>query len=454
MAATRVVGDAIAFGLISSSPVEASRGTLSHGSGRIALRKGTASKLWNEQVGGEQKQAKHIGRRSLSVVASRAGRVQPGGGYGAPTQGGELYLPFQKPTGGPTLAGSPDEHMEVLRDRRGQWYEFAPLLSGLYRLGYTSQMLDEATGLTSIEQNTLIVGAQVYGTLKESELAEDTLAYFEVSDPLLLYELRVLSVSQRKVAAEYVRQQRMDGKAVKELSRAIKDHERMRGKPGRDAFSTEPGDCLAFAYYRNAKECRRLEERTSMAEKGIALAVTDSARAKLATVLNPNAPVSEVDRGLMQVLRLTIEETNPRVIPVAGRLSEASPTDLLSAPAPDPRGPYRIFTSPANCSWVALPSYSPITKAASPAALTLNSATELPPKIAVQGRKDEPILLVVDRADVDNIFPEHYYVMSSKGGQGLSLLGGSQVKESEDKVLARVLLALRPPLSYQDEDTD
>lgn len=55
-----------------------------------------------------------------------------------------------------------------LRDRRGLWHEYASIIPLLARKGYSPAMIDEATGMTGVEQNMVVVAAQVLSPLTYS----------------------------------------------------------------------------------------------------------------------------------------------------------------------------------------------------------------------------------------------------------------------------------------------
>jgi hypothetical protein len=76
-----------------------------------------------------------------------------------------LYQPFRPP---PSIApveeavhGSKEEMLQRLTERMGLWHEWAPLITLLQRQGISPSEIDEATGLTGVEQNRTVVGAQV-----------------------------------------------------------------------------------------------------------------------------------------------------------------------------------------------------------------------------------------------------------------------------------------------------
>ncbi|XP_024191024.1 rubisco accumulation factor 1.2, chloroplastic-like [Rosa chinensis] len=71
----------------------------------------------------------------------------------------QVYQPFRPPPSPiPEQYRSLDAngHLEILANRLGLWYEFAPLISSLLQ-----PTIEEITGISSVEQNRLVVAAQV-----------------------------------------------------------------------------------------------------------------------------------------------------------------------------------------------------------------------------------------------------------------------------------------------------
>lgn len=59
------------------------------------------------------------------------------------------------------MQGSKEEMLQRLTERMGLWHEWAPLISLLQKQGVSPKEIDEVTGLTGVEQNMTVVGAQV-----------------------------------------------------------------------------------------------------------------------------------------------------------------------------------------------------------------------------------------------------------------------------------------------------
>ncbi|XP_019438898.1 PREDICTED: rubisco accumulation factor 1.1, chloroplastic-like [Lupinus angustifolius] len=65
-----------------------------------------------------------------------------------------LYQPFRPPpTPLPSKFSKLDlaARIDILANRLGQWYEYAPLIPALFREGFSPPSLEEATGITGVE---------------------------------------------------------------------------------------------------------------------------------------------------------------------------------------------------------------------------------------------------------------------------------------------------------------
>eukprot|EP00244_Chara_vulgaris_P011638 TRINITY_DN5860_c0_g1_i1.p1 TRINITY_DN5860_c0_g1~~TRINITY_DN5860_c0_g1_i1.p1 ORF type:complete len:455 (+),score=90.67 TRINITY_DN5860_c0_g1_i1:199-1365(+) len=380
---------------------------------------------------------------------------------------------------GPSVSGTTEDHLEILREGRAAWHELAPYLSALARAGFTPATIDEATGLTGVEQNNIIVGAQVYNSLEAGGLEPNVLAEFEVSGAEVLYELRILSNSQRKTAVEYVSAHKLDAKGARDLARAIKDHERKRGGDARRFFSTAPGDCLAFAYYRLSREGRSDEERKAAAEKGLQHVVTESARQALEALLRGESEGEGVALGgiigaggrdvVMRKLnlhRLSADEVSWRVIPLVGDLAAIDEETISMAPKPRAGTASGAFAtihtekSGREEKWTVVPGWPALANSGSPVALTVNAEAVKNRRVpdgqwaAMRPEIDFPVLLIVDR-EVDGVVETEYYIQGKDGKdgeKGVSLVTGRKVLESGRRPCGRVVMGMKPPLPQADND--
>jgi hypothetical protein len=138
----------------------------------------------------------------------------------------------------------------------------------------------------------------VHDSIKKSgKLTPQQLTFFDMEDgDATLYELRMLSITQRSQAAAYIADMQLGDKVgagaapyacvpgacerpmdsgrgrvaqrplpprcvqeAQTLARAVKDHERRGG--AQEGFSTAPGDCLAYKLFRDVSARSRGERR-------------------------------------------------------------------------------------------------------------------------------------------------------------------------------------------------
>lgn len=413
---------------------------------------------------------RHWSFRIESSAENRPRLIIPGGGSGGAnysssgasltSMSSSLYLPFLRPTPEAESENSDlsiDAKLEILRERRGLWHEYASLIPSLNRSGLTSSFISESTGMTGVEQNTVVVAAQVYNTLKEFGVEEHVLGFFDIGGADVLYELRVLPVDRRKIAAEYVVENALDGKGAKDLARAMKEFERRKREKGREAFSSSPADCLAFEFYRQSKEVRGDSETTSLLKKALEYAVTQSAIDLIQQALKGEKQ-TEVSAetiaksATISTVRLRPDETQARPIPVLGDFEEINYSALRNAPSPSISGPFRLFNTTLGCQWAAIPGWGPLLSMNWPVGVLLSNVDLIP---SLKGKKIEgPALLVVDTKDFE-LNESFYYVGKTGDSEKLELVPGFEAQEGRE-VFGKIVFALFPPdpNAEKDEDVD
>jgi len=193
-------------------------------------------------------------RRRASHIAASAILLPGGGSTGGGGGPGDRRLPFTPPPMTPPgqlyqLFHPPPsplppslrnldltQRLQILRDRMALWHEYAPLMSSLSRDDFNPSSIQEATGISGVEQNCLVVASQVRDWLLDDKVTAfppDLLPYFDsYSGPDLLYELRFLNARQRADAAWHAIDYRLEPKGVRELARAMKSFSCWRGEEG------------------------------------------------------------------------------------------------------------------------------------------------------------------------------------------------------------------------------
>ncbi|KAJ4886188.1 hypothetical protein Rs2_25936 [Raphanus sativus] len=372
-----------------------------------------------------------------------------------------LYQPFRPPSSPvPPQFRSLDSagKIEILAGRLALWFEYAPLISSLYAEGLTPPNIEELTGISSIEQNRLIVGTQVRDSISQSLHEPELIAAFDTGGAELLYEIRLLSTTQRVAAATYIIDRGFDSKRAQDLARAIKDYPSRRGDVGWLDFDYNlPGDCLAFLYYRQSRENKNpSEQRTSMLQLALEAAESEKAKKKLERELNggeeeEKVKVEEVKAVTIPVVRLKFGEvagaSSVVVLPVCK--AEEGEKNVLEAPMEiNAGGDFKVVEAERGWKrWVVLPSWKPVA-AIGRGGVAVSFRDDR--KVLPWDGKEEPLLVVVDRERSEVESGDGYYLVAEENG--LKLKKGSVLKEgSVEESLGMVLLVVRPPREDDDD---
>ncbi|RCV42708.1 hypothetical protein SEVIR_9G237400v4 [Setaria viridis] len=380
---------------------------------------------------------------------------------------GQLYQPFHPPPSPlPSKFRTLDltQRLEVLRERLGQWHEYAPLISALSRDGFTPSSIEEATSITGVEQNCLVVASQVRDSLLSETAAfpPDLLPYFDsYGGPDLLYELRFLNARQRADAAKHAIDYRLEPKGVRELARSMKDFPRRRAvDEGWEAFDgASPGDCLAFARFRQSREAIDVDDRIAELNRALQVVATETARARLELEMErarKKAAGEEVEEGeddtasrpAVNVVRLqygeVAEASTVLLLPVVRE------TDGVAAMESAPRRTKTdvdlgiVEVDKAWARWAVVPGWGPVAAAAEEAvAIELADGRRLPWRTA----EEEPVLVIANRGQKE-VAEQGSYVLEKEGR--LVVERGRKLAEQGITVAAaEVLIVVRPP---RDED--
>ncbi|KAG5549771.1 hypothetical protein RHGRI_014919 [Rhododendron griersonianum] len=376
----------------------------------------------------------------------------------------ELYQPFRPPPPPlPPKFRSLDTpaRLEVLTNRLGLWFELAPLIPALLQEGFSPSVIEQITGITSLDQNCFVVASQVRQTLTDPE----TLAFFENSGSEILYEIRLLSTSQRNAAARYLVENNSDAKAAQELARAIKDFPKRRGDKGWESFDyVIPADCLAFMYYRQALEHKNLsEQRTVALQQALEVAVSDKAKKRILGDLEGGEDSKDgvEDEGVVvPVVKMKVGEVAEAgtvvVFPVCkaedgGKGVDDVPWECRS------EGEFGVVVAEKGWSrWVVLPGWLPVVGLKRGGVVVAFRDARVLPWKANRWYKEEPILVVADRGRKEVVADDGFYLVLRSGdggrGDGLKVERGLALKENDVKEsLGTVVLVVRPPREESDD---
>ena len=343
-----------------------------------------------------------------------------------------------------------DELLTILTERTDVWHRMAKYITQLKTEGVGSEIIDDVAGINALEQNLWVVGTNVYKTLEERKCSEDLLEYFSTPGAeKLLYPLRVMTAEDRQTCAEYIAAEELDEKQSEQLVRAMREHARRTYDDDRLMFDYNPGDCLAYKYYRDALEETRTEEkRRQIVQKGLDRATSDRGREALEQILVEKE--DDETKGRIPVVELDDEEFDTCLLSIAGGLQDLTVQDLKGASATNRKGAFGIVTvGKAEEDWISLPMFQPFVAGFDMVAINVDNMLDLE---AFGAKTGGPGVLVVDRrVDKSQIDPEGLYAITFDD-KDISFVSGTEllsqveiVGEGKLTVLAKGLMAVKPP---------
>ncbi len=327
-----------------------------------------------------------------------------------------------------------------LRRKQGTWVAWAQGCQTLQQAKLTPQQIFEETGFEPIQQNQIVVAEQVYQSILKAGLSDKAQAHFDQRGSDLLYELRVLSQADRARVAEFTLKHGLEADEVRELVKPVKEYSyRKENPPG---FGDGPGDAIAFHFWKLARQKDDLQDRSRLIAQGLRFADSDGARQQIETLLTDFTVVKEQPAPTLPLYRLETETDLPRIIPVVGQMP-LTIDDLKAVPVAVPENPFGMVTFSGTGAWIAVPGWQVIFQSEDPVGL-LTRARQLPNYPAEAA--DEPVLLVVDRANRE--WQDDGYFLVAQAEQLTMHWSPSPI---DAPILGKVVLILRPK-RILDED--
>lgn len=340
---------------------------------------------------------------------------------------------------------SPDqEAMQALllglRRKQGTWVDWAQGCQTLQKAGLSSQKIFEETGFEPIHQNQIVVAEQVYQSILKAGVAEATQAHFTERGSDALYELRLLSQTERARTADFILQHGVDSEEIKDLVRPIKEYSYRRENP--PGFGDSPGDAIAFHYWKLIRQKDDLQDRSRLIAQGLRFADSITARQQIEKLLIDFTVVKQRPAPTLPLYRLENETELPRVIPVVGEMP-LSVDDFKAVPVTVPADPFGMVTFSGTGAWIAVPGWQVIFRAEDPVGL-LTQARQLPnyPPEAT----DETVLVVVNRAERE-WNADSYFLIADQDQLAVDWAD----HPLESPILGKVVLILKPK-RVLDED--
>ena len=167
------------------------------------------------------------------------------------------------------------EKLRSLLHKEGSWVDWGKTCKELQKAGCTPEQIFETSGLQESQQNIIIVASQVYESLEKEGVAESVLKYFQGPKTDVLYEFRILKHKQRAAAAELACAKNFDVDDAHELIKAARDVGRISQLP--DAFTSHPGDMVAYLCWKRARGKKDLQTRSRLIAQGLKFAHSVSA---------------------------------------------------------------------------------------------------------------------------------------------------------------------------------
>lgn len=324
------------------------------------------------------------------------------------------------------------ELVQTLRRKEGNWVAWGKACQELQKAGLSQQQIFEDTGFEPIQQNQVIVAAQVYGSLVSGDAPSEVLARFEQTGSDSLYELRVLTQAERIAAATLLVEKGIDSEGAHEVAKALKDFAHLTRKP--PDFADYPNDAVAHAYWKLAKQQADLAARSRLIAQALRFAKSEAARQQVEKLLTDFSVSRSRPAPRLPFYRLESASEQPRIMPVVGKLPLLL-DDWKAVPLVETEGVFQFVKFSGVGAWVALPGWQVVQSAEDPV-MILTDSDQLPGDPPEQV---EEVLLMIDREQREWAADSYFLIAKD---QQLQL---DWFEEAPDMpLLGRLLLVLRP----------
>jgi Rubisco accumulation factor 1 alpha helical domain/Rubisco Assembly chaperone C-terminal domain/Rubisco accumulation factor 1 helix turn helix domain len=332
-----------------------------------------------------------------------------------------------------------DALLQMLRRKENNWVEWGKACQQLQKTGLTPQEIFEATGFEPIQQNQIIVAAQVFESMITVGIAPATEVHYTRSGSDSLYELRILSQEDRAATADYLHSRNIDSEGSKEVAKAFKEFSYLRQPP--EGFTHHPGDALAYQYWRYSKQKSDLTEKTRLIARGLMFAHTQGARNEIEKLLTQIAAPPKRIAPALPFYRLEVDEELPRTFPVAGSFPLATEV-FSSVPTVMGTGAFQITHSNWTGGWLSLPGWQVLLKAVEP--------------IAIIAHPDAlPVKMLVSTTDTIFVFDRHITVWDEYNYFAIDRNSKIEVEwfdaEPNLPILGKLLFILNPKRPVESE---
>ncbi len=343
------------------------------------------------------------------------------------------------PPGTPERPSQPDTEtvdvkglLQMLRRKESNWINWGQACQQLQKAGYSPQTIFEETGFEPIQQNQVIVASQVYTSLVNAGVSDAVRSRFDRTGSDSLYELRILTQSERAAAAEFIVARNLDSEGAREVAKAVKEFSRRSTPP--EGFSNHPGDAVAYEYWKVARQQNHLQERSRLIARALMFAHSQEARQQIEKLLTEFAGGKQHQAPRLPFYRIEADEQQPCLLPVAGQLPLAT-ADLKDVPTVNNIGPFQLVEVSLHQRLVAIPGWQVVLKAQAPVGILCNTA-QLPNQ---SQEKREEVLVIIDRHSTE-WDADSYFVVDQSGQVEIQWFPDAP----DVTLLGRIILMLRP----------
>jgi len=332
-----------------------------------------------------------------------------------------------------------EDILRSLRRKEGNWVQWGLACQQLQKAGYSPQAVFEATGFEPIQQNQVMVAAQVYAGLVNHDAPEHVLTHFQHKGSDSLYELRILPQGDRVAVAELLVNKKIDSEGCHDVVKDVKEFSRLTKPPVE--FTAHPGDAVAYACWKNARQKSDLQERSRLIARGLSFAHTESARSQIEKLLTDFTVVKGSATPRLPIYRLDDDTDSPRIMPIVGKFP-LTRSDLQVVPIITEEGVFNIVKHTGAAAWVTVPGWQVVIKAEDPVAILVDRATLIP-----DSEQPEELLVICDRAQRQWQKDSYFLIEETDANLGFQYFD----EAPEQKLLAQVVLIMRPKQIFDQE---
>lgn len=332
------------------------------------------------------------------------------------------------------------ELLKRLRRKEENWVSWGQACQQLQKAGYSPQQIFEESGFEPIQQNQIMVAAQVYQSIA-SLASPEVLARFERTGSDTLYEFRILTQADRAAAAALAVEKGIDSEAARDVAKAMKEYSRLAKLP--TGFTDAAGDGIAYFYWKLARQQSDLQARSRLIAQALRYAESETARKQVEQLLTDFTISRTRPAPRLPFYRLESASEQPRIVPVVGKLPLAI-ADLQAVPFVEPQGIFQLVQFSGTGAWISLPGWQVIYAAEDPVAFLADSDRLPNSDLEIV----EEVMVVIDRAEREWQDNSYFAFAASANSEATEQDGQIQIdwfEQAPDKsLLGRVILILRP----------